>query len=557
TLDLTKLDSGIGSGSLQMQTIVDEINQYFYYDPLLSTVSLGNLEDIRIASRTTNMVANGIFDFDFEVVNNSTVSSIFEVTTIDVYDNTATLVPGAVTTTLPMSMTVENGDRIRTNGISANFGAGAGGPYTLTATFKVTDIDGNVSTGIANFTIDDTPTGGPNIMNDRYVATSVAGSEITLNPPSSTVNYALAEIVDEDGLAVPTGSPGFLRIKGLRPTTGISIAELDSQEFGFTYSNGLKVPATNRRFSHFFGLNNLFVDDGTNKSVAARFEVEERISTNPNLFSIGRLARSASYVTSKIVGDETSISNLVFNANPLAGSTLTMNGQTFTFVAAATLPNHIQLGASLAATMGNITAALSGANAFTSGTVDKSTYADNGFDTLTITHRSPGTSGNYFTFSHSLIGGAQVSINSGAFLATNNGNLIGGTDKGINYTVNPNSYEISTGSSQVALDIIGASIATYTFEAAGSLPILSTTLAGYAGAIISFAAVAAKDARETYEKQQVLTDAFDQKLREGSGVNIDEEMARTVAYQNTYVASATIFSTTKRLFDVLLDSMRS
>lgn len=562
TLDLSSLDSGLGAGSVNMQTIVDEINQYFYYDPLMAKTSIGPstepiLEDIRIASRTTNMVANGIFDFDFELVNNAVESCIFQVSSINVYDNTTALVPGAITTSLPVSKQVLNGERLRTSGIQANFGAGAGGPYRLEANVNVTKPDGTVYSGIINFEIDDTPSGGPNIMNDRYTATSISGSDLFITTPSSTVNYLQAKIVDEAGDVVGPGVPGFLQIEGLNENFRLSIAELNSKELGFTYANGFKIEASNKGFSHYFGLNNLFADDGKNESVAAKFAIEQRIVDNPNLFSIGRLERSASYVSEKVVGDNTASAFLVFSGNPTAGSTITMNGQTFTFVAVATLPSEIQIGASLGATMANLSATLGAANAYTSGSVSKAAFTDNGLDTLSIAYRGPGTVGNAYSFGWSLLGGAQASPDGSSFTVSNTAALSGGTDKTINYNVSPNSYEISFGSAQVALDMLQVNITTYFFDAAGGIPSISGTIGGYAGAIISYAAVAAKDAKESYKKQQMLTDAFEQKMREGSGVNVDEEMANTVVYQNTYVASATIFSTTKKLYDVLLDTMRS
>ena len=48
-------------------------------------------------------------------------------------------------------------------------------------------------------------------------------------------------------------------------------------------------------------------------------------------------------------------------------------------------------------------------------------------------------------------------------------------------------------------------------------------------------------------------DGFKQKFRSVSGVNIDEELANTIIYQNLYTASAKMITTLSRLFDLFIE----
>ena len=453
-----------------------------------------------------------------------------------------------------MTLKTYPGERVRTSEITADFSGGAGGPYIIEATVIVTDEDGAVSSSILRFTIDDTPAGGANIMNDRYVATSIVSGAASFIPPSSTQRYLRADVVNATGTPV-TGQPGYLNMIAENSTYGIAFSELDSEELGYTYSNGFRVPASNRGFSHFFGINNLFIDTGQEKGSASQLKVRRDIIDNPNRLSTAQLYPSASYITSQIVGDQQASSDLQFTANPGIGSTITVNGVTFTYVAVAGANNQITIGATLAATMANTSSVLNATNATTSGTVDLADYISNGVDTITIMHNAPGSDGNSFTFSYNLLGGAAISVDGGTSVISANGNLSGGTDKSTNITVSPNSYEVSIGASQAVQNMFNLSVKTIQFDAAGTLPIMSTTFNGYAASIVNFAASEAKTSESNFEKQTVLFDAFFQKFREGSGVNLDQEMGYTIIYQNAYIASATIFSTVNKLFDVLFSKL--
>ncbi|MFN7095449.1 MAG: flagellar basal body rod C-terminal domain-containing protein, partial [Burkholderiales bacterium] len=93
------------------------------------------------------------------------------------------------------------------------------------------------------------------------------------------------------------------------------------------------------------------------------------------------------------------------------------------------------------------------------------------------------------------------------------------------------------------------------FQSAGTLPSASSTLAGYAANVLSFTASKTKEALENTAKDKLFSDSYIARFKGSSGVNLDEELANTITYQNAYTASARIISVTKELFDILFDTI--
>ena len=91
------------------------------------------------------------------------------------------------------------------------------------------------------------------------------------------------------------------------------------------------------------------------------------------------------------------------------------------------------------------------------------------------------------------------------------------------------------------------------FGAIGGLPATTDTLAGYGVTIVSFNASNAANAETEFAFQESLhRDLLDKSLS-FSGVNIDEEMANMVLYQNAYQASARLVQAADELFAILVN----
>jgi flagellar hook-associated protein 1 FlgK len=95
-----------------------------------------------------------------------------------------------------------------------------------------------------------------------------------------------------------------------------------------------------------------------------------------------------------------------------------------------------------------------------------------------------------------------------------------------------------------------------TIAAAGGLAGTSATLGGYGAEIVSNAARISANNSADYDYQSGLHQQLSQQHKSLSGVNIDEEMANLVVFQNAYAASARVITTAQAMFDVLSNIIR-
>ena len=115
-------------------------------------------------------------------------------------------------------------------------------------------------------------------------------------------------------------------------------------------------------------------------------------------------------------------------------------------------------------------------------------------------------------------------------------------------------YEVGSGSNQsiVALSALGQK--SIRFQNAGSLPETTLAFSDYAAQILGAAASKTTDAATEVTQQTLVRQGFVDKDRAVRGVNIDEEMANTILFQNAYSANARVITVTKQLFDDLLQA---
>ncbi|HMR31630.1 MAG TPA: flagellar hook-associated protein FlgK [Geminicoccaceae bacterium] len=88
--------------------------------------------------------------------------------------------------------------------------------------------------------------------------------------------------------------------------------------------------------------------------------------------------------------------------------------------------------------------------------------------------------------------------------------------------------------------------------ARGSLAAGSSTIAGYAADLVANAAATAARAETRATAQAALVDDLTYRSAAVSGVNVDEELARLVTYQQAYTVAARLISITDELFGELL-----
>ncbi len=90
------------------------------------------------------------------------------------------------------------------------------------------------------------------------------------------------------------------------------------------------------------------------------------------------------------------------------------------------------------------------------------------------------------------------------------------------------------------------------FVAVAGLPAGNFTLGDYAGAILGLNAVQTATANENAILQQDLFNNLQHRQTSQSGVNVDEELANMVVFQNAFTASARVLAAASEMFDTLI-----
>jgi flagellar hook-associated protein 1 len=521
SLNLAKLDAGQGQGRPDVQTVIDEINNHFRSPPFKAKV--GVLNNIQIASQT-DTIPNAVdpnFRFDLDVENISKDAAKLFVTGFAVFDaggvNITNVTQGAPTLSLDPANTYtttagSNNVLIQLTAPPANVGVGstiflgppAGAingltPAQLSGYFTVTSLAGNTlgiqvtgapaaATGTVGDAVAfaqppyDTITAGDkrrtvdagqlalnlignlssayydisvnvgvlddhgnlvtstityrlnnnqqNLRNDRLDNTAmIGGSRVA---PSTSQPLLRAILVDAEGNELPKvngeyqNGNGVLKLVTNDPSLRIAMDEMTSKQLGLpTLLPG--DTATQRGFSHYFGLNNFFEDKitygqtDTLKNAAVNLAVEGAILKDPNLISTGKLEKQAQ------------------PSNPQAPAQYT--------------------------------------------------------------------------------------------------------------------YVRYAGNNSTAQALAGLANQTLNFDPAGGLPATRITLGTYAGEILGSVASTAASTSSDYENQELLFNGFDERFKNISGVNLDEELANTITFQNAYAANARVITTVNGLFDDLLNAI--
>jgi flagellar hook-associated protein 1 FlgK len=92
---------------------------------------------------------------------------------------------------------------------------------------------------------------------------------------------------------------------------------------------------------------------------------------------------------------------------------------------------------------------------------------------------------------------------------------------------------------------------TNAFDAAGGLSGATMTFGEYTSKIVAFAAEKAKANETNSDYQQALSESLRNKSETVSGVNLDEEMAQLIIYEQAYAAAARVVTVIQSMFDSL------
>lgn len=161
----------------------------------------------------------------------------------------------------------------------------------------------------------------------------------------------------------------------------------------------------------------------------------------------------------------------------------------------------------------------------------------------------------YFGLNDLLIGTSAENIQVNSFL-TSNPELLAIGQLSSSGTLAAGDRGVNRGDGSIADALADLLNSNVSFAAAGDFAAQSNTLQRYAQAFMSAAASQADLAQKAADTSQEIFKASNDLLTSSSGVNIDEETAKLLQYQNQYEAGAQVVSTIQEMLQTLIDAMR-
>ncbi len=112
-------------------------------------------------------------------------------------------------------------------------------------------------------------------------------------------------------------------------------------------------------------------------------------------------------------------------------------------------------------------------------------------------------------------------------------------------------YFMSIGDNTVTQALAEMMTSSHSFDSSGGLFDQTVTFSEYANSILSFNSGLVATTQRTYNSQAQLTEALREQASNFSGVNLDEEMANLLIFQQSYSAAARVIRTVKEMFETL------
>ena len=345
---------------------------------------------------------------------------------------------------------------------------------------------------------------------------------VVINRITGDVVEAL-NIADLSATAVDTAGEVATTIIGMTNASasfdsyGILVITADNSANGIAIANGNSsytvIQGETRNFSHFFGLNDLIV--------------QENNSSDYNSYAASQVASSTTALG--IAG------NLTFKGN-FTNSPVTI---------------AYSVGQSLDTIATNITANTNLANA----NISASVVNDGSGRRLVISD----TDGNNFTITDS---GSLVSQ---IGLTTDNRSLSGRFQINSEIVKDParlahgtvsTTTGVSPGDATAATNIAGVLSSSQTFGTSGGISGVSTTFADYSAQMLGLQAAQTNDARVELEFTTQFTQTLEFRASSVSGVNLDEELANLVVLEQSFNAAARIITVASDMLQELMDAVR-
>lgn len=118
---------------------------------------------------------------------------------------------------------------------------------------------------------------------------------------------------------------------------------------------------------------------------------------------------------------------------------------------------------------------------------------------------------------------------------------------------NRGAYSINAASNNIANKLADALSSNHTFKQSGTMAKTTTSVNNYVSSFVGNISSLAHTAESSFEYQSALTQAISDKEAQTSGIDLDEELAQMIIYQQSYAACAQVFTASREILDVLIN----
>ncbi len=520
TIDLTRLNSGVGEGKPTVQSIIDEFN--YHYGAPQPKAHVGGLNSITLTSNNYQL-PNALpptFNFDFDLENLTNGASQFFVTGVTVTDDTATNITNVSTNSRRFAL--DSANTYQTNA----------GILDVTVRLTGTDLPG---AGDMIY-LSDPGTLPPligGIASSNYVGyfkvKSVVGNDVTFEiatPPlaTQTVNQAGVEAI-----------PQYDVLQGgeKRRTTqkGTFTADLNASPGSAYYDISVNVGVIDADGNLITSAISYRVPNNTKNLQNDRFSPDSVSGGGTRV-----LPYSSQEIARAILVDENGVEiqkkDGVYIDQPGYLKLITNNAD---YMLAIDSLDSKQMGTSL----------VNPPEVGTGRGFSHYFELNNFFASNKLTPQGDTVEGSAISMALE----KRIADNPN-LLAT--GKLILSRQSSDPDIARQYTYVRYSGDNALVQSLADIANNPLSFDAAGGLPISSISLTDYLAEFLGYTASKASAAEANYSNTETLYNGFKTRLNSITGVNLDEELANTIIYQNAYTASAKLIKVADELYEDLL-----
>lgn len=160
---------------------------------------------------------------------------------------------------------------------------------------------------------------------------------------------------------------------------------------------------------------------------------------------------------------------------------------------------------------------------------------------------------HYFGMNDFFVGTSAATFAVRSDISTNPGNV---STAELSKTAAIGAQGITVGDNRVVQRLAQLMDTRLTFQPVGGLPLSSFTLNEFLGSMIGLNSVRAADAQDMRKAREILVDDLTNRVHSVSGVNVDEELANLIVFQNAYNMSAQVLKTASEMFDTLVNILQ-